>query len=82
MIPPASLADHIGLTDRIQKRSLTVVNMTHNADYRRIWATISVSDPPHLLQKLFDHVYLDFLLAKNIKLHGDFFRLLDNQSPG
>ena len=27
--------DHMRVTDRIQKRSLTVVNVTHNTDYRR-----------------------------------------------
>ena len=26
---------HVGISDAVQKRCLTVVNMTHNTDYRR-----------------------------------------------
>ncbi len=60
--------------DGIQKRRFTVVNMTHNTDYRRallhgfFWFLI-------LFQKFRYHIYFLFHLGDDIKLQSDLFCL-------
>ena len=66
---------HIGLTDGIQKGGFAVVNMAHNADYRRSGNHIRLVLLV-FLQKLLDDVHLHFLLAEDIVLHGNLFRLV------
>ncbi len=52
-----------------------MVNVAHDADYRRPCDHIRLVFFI-LFQQLGNHIHLFFLLAKDIKLHGDFFRLL------
>ena len=69
------LCGYVGLADRIQKRSLAVINMAHYADNRRsgnhICLVLFI-----LFQKLGDHIDLLLLLAENVELHGDLFCLI------
>ena len=63
---------YITVTDRIQKRSLTMVNVSHNADNRRTFhhqAFIFLI----LFQEFFDYIHDLFLLTQNIKFHCDLF---------
>ena len=65
-------ACHITVTDRIQKRCLTMVNMTHNTYNRRTFyhkAFVFFI----LFQKFFDHIYNFFFLTENIEFHCDLF---------
>ena len=61
---------YVSLTDSIQKRSLTMVNVSHYADNRRslnhIFFFFFI-----LFQQLFDNVYLNFLLADDIIINCD-----------
>ena len=65
---------YIALSDCIQKRGFTMVNMAHNADNRRsgnhIFLIFLI-----FLQKLCNYIYLFFLLAENLVLHSDLFCL-------
>ena len=65
---------YITLSDCIQKRGFTVVNMAHNADNRRSGNHILLVFLI-LLQKLGNYVYLFFLLAENLILHSNLFCL-------
>ena len=64
--------NNIGMTDRIQKRSFTMVNVTHNTDYRRTFLhflfVLFV-----FLQKFFDYIYNFFLLTQDIEFQCDLF---------
>ena len=61
---------YVRLTDRIQQGSLTVVNVTHNADYGRSLLQILLVLLV-LLQELLDDVNLHFLLAKDLIIHRE-----------
>ena len=62
---------HICLTDCIQKRSFTMVNMTHNTYYR--WSCNQCSFILFFFfQKFFNHIHFFFLFCDNIKVHGNF----------
>ena len=65
---------HMGLSDGVQKRCLTVVHMAHDTDHRRSLLQrggIFLI----LLQQFLDHVHLHFPLAENIVFHGKIFRV-------
>ena len=66
-------ADHVGVTDSVQKGGLTMVNMTHNADYRRTLLHLLLV-LFLLLQQFLDHVNHFFFLTEDIKLQRDLFR--------
>ena len=64
--------DHIRMTDCVQKRSLTMVNVSHNTYNRRTFL--------HLLfvffflfQEFFNYIYNFFFLAEYIKLKRNLF---------
>ena len=61
---------HIGMTDRVQKRSLTMIDMAHDADYRRTLhhkALVLLV----LFQEFFDHIDNFLLLAEHVEFHRD-----------
>ena len=64
--------DHVRMADRIQKRRLTMVNVTHDADYRRTLLHLALVLLV-LLKQLFYYVYDFFLLAENIEFQSDTF---------
>ena len=66
---------NVGRTDCIQQRSLTMVNMTHNTDYRRSCNHI-VLILFFLFQKLSNNINFLFFLTENIIFHRDLFCLL------
>ena len=61
---------YVCITDSIQKRCFTMVNVTHNTDYRRsrnhIILVLFV-----LFEELCDHIHLFFLLSNDIKAKCD-----------
>ncbi|CCY32452.1 conserved domain protein [Ruminococcus sp. CAG:60] len=67
---------YICLTDCIQKGGFTMVNMTHNADYRRSGNHCGLIFL-FLFQKLLDNVYLLLFLCNNIKSKSDLLCLLE-----
>ena len=72
------LVRDIGLSHGVQKGSLTVIHMTHDADHRgtlRQKALVLLV----LLQKLRDDIHRDFLLAHDLVIDGDILRLLEGQ---
>ena len=66
---------HICLTNCIQQRGFAVVNVTHNTDYGRSFHQI-LFILLVLLQQFLDNVHLHFLLAEDVVLHGNVFRIL------
>ena len=65
--------DYIGMADRIQKGGLAVVNVAHDADYRRTLLHLLLI-LFFFLQKFFNYVYNFFLFAEDIELQRDLFR--------
>ena len=68
--PSGLSADYIGVADRVQKGSLTVVNMTHNAHYRRTFLHLLLIFV-FLFQKLFDDVHDFLFLAQDVIFQCD-----------
>ena len=65
----------MSITDLVKKRGFTVVNVSHNADYRRTFL--------HFLfvffvffQKFFDHIDYFFFFTEHIEFQSDFFSCL------
>ena len=69
------LIGHVGLTNRIEQGGFTMVYVTHDADNGRSLLQIFLV-LLFLLQKLFDHVYLDFSLTEDLVFHGERLCLL------
>ena len=65
---------YICVTDSVKKRSFTMVNVTHNADYRRSGNHIGLI-LFLFFQKLPDHVYLFFRLCDNVIAQSNFLCL-------
>ncbi len=68
----------VRITNAVQKGSLTMVNVTHNADYRRT-CNQRISRILGIAQHLFDDVDLLFMLAKDLVIDRDLFGLLECQ---
>ena len=66
---------NMSVSDTVKDRSFTVVNVSHNTDYRRTFFHILLIFFV-FLKKLFDDVYLLFFLADNIIADSDFFSIL------
>ena len=67
--------DDICLTDSVQKGSLTVVNVTHDTDYR--WTFFHLAFILFVLfKKFFNHINNFLFFTENIKLQCDFFSCL------
>ena len=64
--------DHVRMADCIQKRCFTMVNVTHDTDYRRTLLHLALV-LFLLLKQLFYYVYDFFLLAENIEFQRDAF---------
>ena len=68
--------DHMRVTDRIQKRSLTVVNVTHNTDYR--WSRNHIFFVFFILfEEFFDDVYFLFFFCDDIIIQSDLLCFLE-----
>ena len=65
---------YICLTDRIQKRGFTMINMTHNTDYRRSGNQCRLI-VFFLFQQFLDHIDFLFLLCNDIEFHCNFLCL-------
>ena len=74
------LIRHIGLTDGVKERGLAMVNVSHDADNGRsgnhILLVLLI-----LLQKLLDHIDLDFLLADDVVFNWQCSPLPHRRSP-
>ena len=66
---------HIGMTDRVKKRGLTVIDMTHNTDYRRSGNHVGLV-LFLLFQEFSDHIHLLFRFCDNVILESDLLSLL------
>ncbi len=63
---------HTGITDRIQQRSLSMVNVSHNTYNRRTFYHSSFIFFI-FFEKLFNDIYNFFFFTKDLKFHCDFF---------
>ena len=66
---------HMGMTDLVEERSFTMIDMAHDADYRRTRNHLALI-LFILLEHLGDHIDSLFMLAADVIVHGDFFRLV------
>ena len=68
-------AGDIGVADRIQKGSLTMVNVAHDAD-DRVAGDHLLSVFLIFLQKLCNDIFRHFTFTEDVVFHRDLFRFL------